>query len=537
MHSLEEENVVARKTLRNEFVSVSVDERGRIVSLKNRATGTELISHPRAAEAWRMIIPAGRHTIDIIEGSRQAPPRVELVAGDGFHSIIISYDKVVGSHTWPVEARFVLSLADGSREVSARVEIVNQSEASIDEVEFPVLGGIGELAARGGRRVMNLVAAGDRGSFYADVLRRGLPDTGEESNHYVRRLETAMFESDRVGGVWLDLWSEREGLLVALCSKGPEFAFKVEKSPKEVPNAPAHRYPPGTSRWLRVWALHVPRIRPGTRWVSEPVIVMPHEEDWHGGADRYSAYRHERLRLAEPPAWMADFVGWTEILGKTYLGEVFHDYGQCAQAVARDGRVTGLDLVFYYGHSKLGAEGADFDHSPAPDLGGSEGFHAMVEGLHRSGVRVMLLDHFHRWINRDLPEFESMGLSRYAVLDSEGRPVTARWWKETFLSCRRLEGPTPVWVEMCPSCEEWLHLYLDHVTEMIELGVDGLELDTFCPSACHNPAHNHPRGADMSGAKIEFMRAVRAHARRLNPDFVLIGETMAPEAREVLDGY
>ena len=41
----------------------------------------------------------------------------------------------------------------------------------------------------------------------------------------------------------------------------------------------------------------------------------------------------------------------------------------------------------------------------------------------------------------------------------------------------------------------------------------------------------------MFDAKLEFMRAVRGHAKRLNPDFVLFGETISPETREVLDGY
>ena len=74
---------------------------------------------------------------------------------------------------------------------------------------------------------------------------------------------------------------------------------------------------------------------------------------------------------------MRDFVGWTEILGKTYLGEVFHDYEQCADEVIKDKAITGIDLVFYYGHSKLGAEGADFDNLPDPVLGGEQGFRKM----------------------------------------------------------------------------------------------------------------------------------------------------------------
>ncbi len=262
---------------------------------------------------------------------------------------------------------------------------------------------------------------------------------------------------------------ERQGLFIGYCSTQRGLTFKVEKHPKEVPHGPAHAYPRGTPQWLRIWAVHLPRIPPGKSWRSQPVILLPHEGDWHAGADRYLRYRHENLQLCEPPAWMKSFVGWTEILGKTYLGEVFHDYARCASAVVKDKRVTGLDLLFDYGHSNLGAEGADFDCSPAPDPGGEAGFSRMLEKLHRSGIRIVLLDHLHWWVNSTL-------------------------------------------------------------------GVDGLELDTFNPSPCYNPRHGHPPGQDMLPAKIEFMRQVRSLAKRLNPDFALIGETMRPETREVLDG-
>jgi hypothetical protein len=326
-------------------------------------------------------------------------------------------------------------------------------------------------------------------------------------------------------------------LFMSRCSPQRDFALKLEKFPKEVPNRPAHFYPKETPRWLRVSALHVPRLAPGASWRSDPIVVMPHKGDWHPGADRYAAYRRKHLTLAPTPAWMDGFAGWTEILGKTYVGEVFHDYARCADTVIKDSRVTGLDLVFYYGHTKLGADGADLDHSPAPDLGGEDGFRAMVEALHANGIRIMLLDHLHGWINRELPEYTALGLDDDVVLGPDGRPLAPRWWKETFLSCRRLEGPTPVWAEICPSSGKWPDIYLGHLTRMIGLGIDGLELDCFEPSRCYSASHGHAPGADVFPQKLEFMRRVRSHAKRLNPDFVLIGETMRPEAREVVDGF
>ncbi len=357
------------RTIQNAHVSVSVDAHGRLVSLRNKATGTELIAHREAAEAWRMVVPRGRHTVDFVYGSRQAAPRITVAKASGIQSIVTEYEGPrAGGDALDVTARFILSLEDGSGKIAARVEIDNRGARQIDEVEFPVIGGLGALPLDGRRRGIELIWAEDNGRFYGDVLSDGLPEIGRESDQFVRELETTFF-ANGPRGVWLDLYGRAEGLYLGFHGAG-DFAFKLEKHPKDVPNRPAHHYPPGTKRWIRAWGLFVAQVKPGTTWRSQEVTFMPHAGQWHSGADVYSAYRHRSIVISRPPRWMDGFVGWSEILGKTYLGEVFHDFRHCADEAIRDAKVSGLDLVFYYGHTNIGAEGADYDQSPAADLGG-----------------------------------------------------------------------------------------------------------------------------------------------------------------------
>ncbi len=67
------------QTLSNMLVSLSVDARGQIVRLRNRATGAELIGRPGAAEAWRIVAPAGWHALAFLRGSEQTPARTERI--------------------------------------------------------------------------------------------------------------------------------------------------------------------------------------------------------------------------------------------------------------------------------------------------------------------------------------------------------------------------------------------------------------------------------------------------------------------------
>jgi len=539
-----------RTTISNNLLSLSVDARGRIVSLRNKETDTELIDFPEASEAWRIVVPDGRHTLIFALGSKQEPAEIERTEDDSGQSIVIKYVRLqADGRKLPVRARFSFRLAHDGAEIVCRAEIDNRGKCAIDEVEFPVVGGLGGFGVRG-KKELRLVQGRDRGGrFYGDVLNDGLPDTGRESNHYVREHETCMFANSTCSGeavtrganspdLWLDLWSSRQGLYAGFHAGSPQvFAFKLEKFPKGVPNARAHAYPGGTDRWLRLYGLHMPQVPPGQRWVSEPVVLAPHAGDWHAGADRIAARYAKDLSFCQPPSWMDDFVGWTEIIGHLYTGEVFHDYAGCAEKVIRDAAVTGLNFVFYYGHTALGAEGADFDNGPCRKLGGERGFRRMVEALHAHGIRIMLLDHFHRWVNREVPEYQSLGLERWAMQNEEGNHYVARWWKETGLSSLYLEGPTPEWIEMCPACPEWREHYFTHVVRMAELGVDGLELDTFDPARCSNPSHPHAPGVNLFPAKLDLVREAKARARQINPEFAFFAETMSPYARCVVDGF
>ena len=71
------------RTIQNGLLALGVDSRGRIVSLRNKLTRTELVTHPEAAEAWRLVIPTARHSVDFICGSQQQPQSIEVLRGGG----------------------------------------------------------------------------------------------------------------------------------------------------------------------------------------------------------------------------------------------------------------------------------------------------------------------------------------------------------------------------------------------------------------------------------------------------------------------
>ena len=517
-------------SITNKSLTLTVDAFGRIVSVKKHATGVEVISFPDVAETFRLVIPTGRHTLALVYGSQQAPASIEA---DG-RTLTIRYDVlVVEGQPEAIRLTLTLELVGDTTEIRARVRIENGGSRPIDEVEFPVLGGLGGFS-----QLLEFQPWRMNGVLHGDVLNKGLPEVGVEADQFVREHETALFEDEGKGRLGLDLYGLNGGLYAGYLTQQPQdFALKLERYPKCQTGGQAHLYPSGTRKWLRLWGVHLPRLAPGGTWESQPVTLFLHHGEWHAAATFVAERAYPDLQVAETPRWMDDFAGWTEILGKLYTGEVFHDFAHAADRALADRAVTGLDFLFYYGHTALGAEGADFDQSPAEDLGGERGFAEMLRRLHDGGVRVMLLDHLHRYVNRDIPEYEGLGLARYALIGADGQPVEARWPKETVLACRRLEGPTPRWIEMCPYCTGWQEYYLQHVLKMIERGVDGLELDSFWTNPCYSTEHGHPPGYLPYPEKLAFTGRAREEAKRRNPNFVFFLETMDPRSRAICDGW
>ncbi len=525
--------------MQNRFVSVSLDSRGRITSFRNKATGTELIRHPAAAEAWRLVFQTGRYTLDFVYGSRQKPQKIETLRQTGRQSITFHYAEVKGAAAYRIRASFTLSLDDDSPQLQASARIDNLARHELQEVEFPLLNGIGDFS-EGKKERTGLIAANDRGFFYPNIFHEGFPELTLESDQFSRRDDTAMFMHDNLNGVWCDLYNSKQGLYGGYHSKREDiFSIKLIRFPKEFPKFAVHCYPKGTPRWLGINAVHVPRITPGKSWQSEIVRIAPHRGDWHSGADMYAAYRNQTVKVGPSPDWFKDdFYGWSAVLGKIYIGEKAFDFRQCAREMIKEQKATGIKMVFYYGHTKLGAEGTDFDYSPSSDLGGAKEFGKMVDTLHRHDCRIILLDHFHRWVNKEVPEYQKYNLKQYEVFNEKGLPVEDAWGKETVLSLKHFKGPTSVWREMCPAEEGWRQIYYRHVQKMARLGVDGLEPDLFVPSLrCFNPNHNHPVGARLMPYKLELTHQAREIARRISPDFIFIGESLYPESIGCLDSF
>ena len=81
-------------TIENKYISLCIDNKGSLFSLKNKLTDTEIITYPEEAKGWEMVIPTGRHTVERITGKDHIPDEIKLGKDKNIQSISLIYNSI-----------------------------------------------------------------------------------------------------------------------------------------------------------------------------------------------------------------------------------------------------------------------------------------------------------------------------------------------------------------------------------------------------------------------------------------------------------
>lgn len=521
-------------TLDNQFLTLTLDERGRVTGLTSKITGTSFVTYAGLEDNWKLLVLGEGHPVYYIAGRDQTPVGVAQVDG----RITFSYrDLVAKGVTYPIEVDFIVYL-DGE-EARFELSVVNHHAHRVREAWYPILGGFEGFTENGREQTVHFAKSR---TLARDILHKGLPEAEYlfvvegETSHYIYPGNQMQF---------VDLFARDEGLYIASDDQHLSTTiFRLEKYPSEAGasggsiNEPSI-YPPNTPRWLKMMVGKFTAIDTGDSWHGAPSVFWPHQGDWHVAARHYRAWADGWMQWPERPQWLRDYVGWQHIVGKTYLGEIYHTFDQLTEIMKEAQPRCGVDTLMVYGHTNIGCEGSDVDISPAVDLGGPEGFRRMCDELHARGMKVMIFTHRQSAINVDLPEYEHYRF--WTIKDRWGNPRPEVWWKTTVESLmghmQHYEATGPMWNRICPYCDEWWLGFRDEMLKLIDLGLDGVQLDTIGAEAaiCYDPNHGHKPGTRAFEKLAERLAWLRSEIRAVKPEFLMCGEEFGDWLFQYLD--
>ncbi len=520
--------------LENQYLTLTLDERGRVTGLTSKVTGTSFVTVPGLEDNWKLLVLGDGHPVYYIAGREQTPVSV-LLAED---RVTFSYSKLVRAGvTYDIDVEFSAYLAGD--EARFELNVANHHTHRVREAWYPILGGFEGFEEDG--RAQTVHFAKSR-TLEHDILHKGLP---EAEYLFVVDGETAHYVYPGNQMQWIDLFSRNEGLYLSSDDQHLNTTiFRLEKHPSEAGASGGSFqepsiFPPDTLRWLKLMIGKLTAIDAGDEWQGAAAVFWPHQGDWHTAAKHYRAWADGWMQWPERPAWLRDYTGWQHIVGKTYLGEIYHTFDQYVDIMTQAQEKSGVDTLMIYGHTNIGCEGSDVDISPAVDLGGPEGFRRMCDALHARGIKVMCFTHRQSAINVELPEYTHF--APWTIKDRFGSPRPEVWWKTTVESLmghmQHYEATGPMWNRICPYCDEWWLGFRDELKKLIDLGLDGMQLDTIGAEAaiCYDPNHGHKPGTRAFEKLAERLAWLRAEIRAYKPDFLMCGEEFGDWLYQYLD--
>lgn len=510
--------------IENDSLRLRFDAAGRLAGFYAHRLGREWRSEVCEPGNWKIAVLSAGYPVDYVLGRDQQPVSVE----QGTAHIVFNYGPLrLNGQALAVQVTFKARLAGDEARFSLALR--NDCGRRVREAWFPLLAGFEGYEENGEQGVVHLARAGLLGE---DVLRRGLP--GAE---YMFCVEGELAEYRCRPGVesmpWLDLYGGGQGLTLAVLDPDPNLTvLRIEKTPAELGTEfrggdERVYFPPGVPRWLSLAVGQLTAVDPGESWQSPEVVLWPHQGGWQAAASQYRAWANQWLRPAALPAeW--NHTGWLHLVGKTYLGQVFHDFAAMGQAALAAQEQAGLSGLLVSGHCEAGLYGAGASLAPAPSLGGAQGFAQMCQRLHQHGMQVVVSTFRQSAAAADRAD-EFSPYRAWTLLDRLGQPRTEVWAMGSLEAAAGYEATAPVWVRICPSCLPWWQSLLQEIRALADLGCDGVCLQTFGQEGgvCYSADHGHKPGVWMAPVLRERLAWLSGELRRSHPGFVLAASDFA----------
>lgn len=389
----------------NSIEAIFESENGKLTSLRNAATGWEILCDPEKAESFEMLVPITHRQCNPVYGGRQKLTSYHK-NGD---TVTFVWDGVESELTGRLDIKFTATatLTHSGIEFTGKVE--NHSPYTVEDVKYPF---IGELArpkgntriqqmhwTYGGMKVEELYPKFDLTRGYWGRVYPLQQVNAPQSNF-------TLFCAEREG-IYFGCHDTKVNKMVVFCYEArPAVAGSLvcnleNQSDKDV-------YSP----WLNFFTTHLLYTAPGRSEEISPIVVAPFAGSWHKGMDIYKEWRKTWYKAPPVPKWATEPHAWYEIQLCNY-GEAFRfpykDLVKAGEECVKHG-IKALQLV---GWTREGQDGCMPDHTVEPRLGTYEEFKEAIATVQEMGVKVVLYTKYlfadtrTEWFRKELQKYAS----------------------------------------------------------------------------------------------------------------------------------
>ena len=494
--------------IKNDCISLSLDDRGRIVELKNIKTGKgNVISRP--VSLFRAILRVGNHYEEIAWGD-QAELTITASNNQAFIYVTKLYTQ---KETADVEIKLVLSL-DGEK-VLFDEEIINHDQVTVMDFFYPCIGAIQSL----GFGNPNLLFPAGYGEYHKDIISKLKATGGRDTARMLSGIYPFtmsmqyMILTDQDQCLYLSAQDSKFHILsmLAVGSENGDVTMEFDR---------------------------MAFIGPGEKWKSDQKILWLYQGTWQKGAETYRRWAEKWMEPVTPPAWIQESNGCLKVICKQEYGAETYPYDQIP-ALYEIAQANGCDVLTLFNALWTDHRGLEGPLEIIESLGGEKTLKTSIDKVHEMGGYVV----FHYNGNKmevNSPFYTTVGRAM-ANRNHWGNPYFEQYGSVAESDFIKYFGLKTT-VAICPSCSEWQNILLYKCRQMKELGADGVVFEEvgglqryvhnlLCapmPYPCFRLEHHHanPCTAYTQG-RIELLRHIQEEPELNDGGFALMIESVS----------
>ena len=504
--------------LENAHYHIEIEEtRGIILGIRDKVGGYDLISEPRLAENYRLLLPLPQMQSNYILGKDQRLSSLDAL-DDG---VRLRWDGPLTNAQGCFDLSVTLWIEFVGETIQFRCEVENRTDFALAEVWYPVIGGMaglgeGEAAKRTGVLVPHGYSQWVRDLFRTFGAGECLGvDGGEHAFNYPGNMSmpwTSLYHPDlRRGALFMVKDTEprckllRFGLVPGTAHQRVDGDWPALDETGDTPIGV-----------IMSWTM-LPYTPPGARYIGPPVVLQCHAGGWKDAARLYRSWFERAFGVVDARgSWIREKTTSLDtmfMLPEDNVSLTFADI----PAWARTAKKHGVTAVLISGWQVGGHDRGYPRYTPEPRLGSWDDLEAGIHACHALGVRVYFFvnvqpaDMTTTWYREEL--------HRYRVLDPWGSGYGHCGFGMGTLSARM--GLTDVGMEqLSPAFPRVREIFVEQMRKLAQIGADGVHIDKFlCPGLDFNPLlEMAPDQADWWGM-LQTVEEMLAACRAINPEF------------------
>lgn len=494
-------------TLKNNYISYSLNEQGQVVSILNVRNGHEYCKVP--SEIFRMIYQVEDFDERTIDATWQEDPQITVEGNvmTVYYPRLKSDDRIV-----EVELKFTLTLEDNTLQVVA--DIQNNCEVQVMELQTMAFAGI--MALDEDPKQDTLLVP----------LRLGRKIPNPSQTDFFKHSQLIKRKYDRPDAVyssldvpypghssmqWYTLYNENESVYVG--NHDTEHRILCQHIERRM-----------SDNTLRMGMNQYPFLAQGEHYQTPPVVYAILEGDWHSGSKFYRKWMVEDYGWKAPqrPDWVKDFQGWLRVIFRTQSGEYnfrFTDIPRLFDQV----QAAGLNTLFVLGWPQGGFGKLRPDYWLDPRY--EEDFKKGVEYVHAKGGKLFMYISYHA-VDEASKYFREEGGAATLVKDIWGNWVR---YSETYAAngtYRKLLNKPRDQLCTCSGSDMWQEKMKKSANYCLELGADGVlyDLGGTRPLFCCAEGHDHKKPNEARASKANRYKELRANIKSYGDDRIIMEE-------------